>query len=631
MRRREGNTANTSSGRTVRHVSTPQTQRQKSSFSQIRRDAEHHGSFASENRQPTASPSGKVRIRDTEVIAPNFKMRLSGVTSTIIQLVPLMKKLGVGIATLGPGLPHSLPRVRYRQLPALFLRPKGNPNRVWHARRNTEMLGGLILRYLFRFPLQLLFTSASQRKHTGYTKWLIRRMDAVVATSRKTAAYLEVPHTVVMHGIDTSRFCPIDDLAAAKRTLGLDPTKKIVGCFGRIRHQKGTDLFVDSMIAALPERPEWIAIIAGRTTAEHKGFEKQLRHRIEAAGLADRILFVGEHTDIERWYQVLSLFIAPQRWEGFGLTPLEAMACGVPTIANDVGAFSELIVEGKTGVVIEPDNVETMTAAAKVYMDDESFLEKSGEAAIEHIHENFPLEREAETLCGIYRQLMAKSPPRFKDRYWFKTLKWHLYKKRHGKPTWAARYLFDGLVRKLTPEDVVIDCGANVGKFAELLSQRGSTVHAFEPDPYTFERLCENTSHLSNVICHNKAVGVGQATVKLYRTPDFDDSPEAASISSSVFADKTNVDEENYVEVEQIDLAGFIEDLGCQIRLLKIDIEGAEVPLLEHMIQEGSIDSTDMIFAETHDTRIPTLAERTMWLRDIAAERYAEKLYLDWE
>lgn len=74
---------------------------------------------------------------------------------------------------------------------------------------------------------------------------------------------------------------------------------------------KGTDLFVDTMIAILPQMPGWSAIIAGRATGPHVEFENGLKEKVRAAGLADRILFVGEHTDINRWYQALDLFIAP--------------------------------------------------------------------------------------------------------------------------------------------------------------------------------------------------------------------------------------------------------------------------------------------------------------------------------
>lgn len=220
---------------------------------------------------------------------------------------------------------------------------------------------------------------------------------------------------------------------------------------------------------------------------------------------------------------------------------------------------------------------------------------------------------------------------RFKDRYWFKTIKWYLYKKRYGKPSWAARYIFDGLARRLCADDLVIDCGANVGRFTRMMAAKGATLHAFEPDPYAFSRLCESTAHLPSVIRHNQAVGVGKGTVKLFRSPSFDEAPEEASISSSVFADKVNVDEEKYVEVEQIDFASFLRNLERPVRLLKVDIEGAEVPLLEHLIENGLLEKADFTFVETHETRIPALAERTAELRKTAQRDFPGKLYLDWE
>src|SRR5690349_13043458 len=136
-----------------------------------------------------------------EVVAPNLKFRLSGVTSTIIQLVPVQART-IGIATLGPGLPDSLPRMRWWQLPSLLRRPKSGRKRIWHARRNTEMVAGLLLKRVFRAPLHLLFTSAAQRNHRPFTKWLIGRMEAVIATSARSGSFLEVPHEVVMHGVD---------------------------------------------------------------------------------------------------------------------------------------------------------------------------------------------------------------------------------------------------------------------------------------------------------------------------------------------------------------------------------------------------------------------------------------------
>lgn len=355
-----------------------------------------------------AGRQGAVDLGRVEVIATNFKQRLSGVTSTIIQLVPLQARQ-LGIATLGPGLPDSLPKVRWWQLPLLLKRPASRRRRIWHARRNPEMLAGLVLKKIFRAPLLLVFTSASQRHHKRWTRFLIRHMDGVIATSRKTAAYLTVPNTVVMHGIDTQKFSPPADRRLAVEAVGLDPAQNYAGCFGRVRHQKGTDLFVEAMIALLPSRPGWSAVIAGRATAQHAAFEQQLKSRVAAAGLSQRILFVGEHSDIARWYRALALFIAPQRWEGFGLTPLEAMATGVPVVAADVGAFSELIEEHVTGTVIARDDLAAMVAATARMMDDDEARQAAGAAGMKRVQAQFALEGEAEAIGRVYEKVWREA------------------------------------------------------------------------------------------------------------------------------------------------------------------------------------------------------------------------------
>ncbi|MCC8932061.1 glycosyltransferase family 4 protein [Rhizobium sp. 'Codium 1'] len=341
------------------------------------------------------------------VIAPNLKQRLSGVTSTIIQLVPVQNRLGQKVAVLGPGLPPHLPHLRLIDLWKLWRAPEGASHRVWHARRNIEMLPGIVLRDVLRMPLKLVFTSASQRKHSAWTKFLIRQMDAVIATSAKTAGYLEVPNTVIMHGIDCDIFRPAEDKAEAKRACGLDPELRYVGCFGRVRHQKGTDMFVDAMIELLPARTDLAAVIAGRATAKHIDFENGLKAKVKEAGLADRILFVGEHKNIADWYRTLDLFVAPQRWEGFGLTPLEAMATGAPVVATDVGAFSELVrtEAPATGVVLSTVGAEAMARATAQMIASPENLAKMSENALAHARSIFSIEREALSLGEQYKRL----------------------------------------------------------------------------------------------------------------------------------------------------------------------------------------------------------------------------------
>lgn len=338
-----------------------------------------------------------------EAIAPNLKRRLSGVTATIARLVPIQAR-SIGIVATGPGLPPDVPHLPLWRVALLDRGP-----RVWHARRNTEMLMGLALRHLLGKRWKLAFTSASQRRHSRYTRWLIRRMDAVIATSNKTARYLEGPAVVIRHGIDTETFRPAGTRAEARARLGLPGDGALIGCFGRIRAQKGTDLFVEAMITALPHLPGARAVVMGRATGPHQGFLDDLRRRTAGAGLAQRLLFLPEAPvhEMARWYQALDLFVAPQRWEGFGLTPLEAMACGVPVIASDVGAFSELVANGVTGVLAPPDDAAALARAARDILGDPPRRDLWAAAARAHVVDNFRIEDEAAAINRVYRGLLS--------------------------------------------------------------------------------------------------------------------------------------------------------------------------------------------------------------------------------
>ncbi len=341
--------------------------------------------------------------REIAVVTPNLKQRLSGVTATIVRLVPI-QNARFGVWATGPGLPADIPHIPLWR--AAFL-----PNdrmRVWHARRNTEMLLGLCLRHVLRRRLRLVFTSASQRAHSRYTSWLVARMDAVVATSVRSAAYLERPAEVILHGIDAQTFSPAADKAALRRRLGLPEDAVLVGCYGRIRERKGTGAFVEALERLLPSRPGIVGVVMGRATAEHQDFLAGLKAR--AGRLEGRILFPPE-VEVDRipdWYRALDLYVAPQLWEGFGLTPLEAMACGVPVVATRVGAFEELVLDGETGALVPPGDVDALAEAIASFLDNAGRRAAFGAAARAHVEAHHRIEQEAEALIALYAGLLAR-------------------------------------------------------------------------------------------------------------------------------------------------------------------------------------------------------------------------------
>ena len=123
---------------------------------------------------------------DLQVIVPNLHWRYTGVTATSRMVSPLLAKR-FSAAWLGTDPPEGITRMGFGDLLRLWRRPLPL---IWHARRNNEMIAGLLLRAL-GWPLKLVFTSAAQRHHTALTRWLIRQMDAIIATSSISASYLQ--------------------------------------------------------------------------------------------------------------------------------------------------------------------------------------------------------------------------------------------------------------------------------------------------------------------------------------------------------------------------------------------------------------------------------------------------------
>ncbi|MCX5641273.1 MAG: glycosyltransferase family 4 protein [Planctomycetota bacterium] len=347
---------------------------------------------------------------ETEVIAPNLKRKYSGVTSTVAALLPIQAR-DLRIATVGPRLPLDWPQLGVIDLLRHARSPiAGRPFRIWHARRNGEMLAGVILKWWCGKRLKLVFTSAAQREHTRWTRFLIRRMDAVIAVSPESASYLKVPCTVISHGVDTTKFHPSPDRAQEWKEGGL-PGRYGIGIFGRVRAQKGTDRFVDAMCVLLPRYPECTAVIVGSIKPEEIAFVADLKSRAAAAGVASRIVFLGElpMEEVRAWLRRVIVNVSPQRWEGFGLLPLEAGASATTSVATRVGAAPRLIIDETTGYLIDKDDMTSLEARLDKLMASPQATIAMGIAAHQHVLAGFSIEREASAIRAVYDRVWQQS------------------------------------------------------------------------------------------------------------------------------------------------------------------------------------------------------------------------------
>ena len=343
---------------------------------------------------------------DPEVIVFNLKQRYTGVSATVKALVPLQStqwRMGYCGTGLGAGLSAtSLVRAML-----LSRQPARNRKfRIWHLRRDHEMAAGILARDVLRLPIRLVFTSAAQHLHGVFPRWLISKMDAVIATTDSAASHVPNTTAVVPHGIDLERFGAEPSKSTAWLRSGL-PGQFGVGLFGRIRPDKGTDVFVDAMLRALPQLPGVSAVIAGQARPQHRAFEQGLQDRVQRAGMSNRIIFVGEipADEIHLWYQRCLLCVACPRYEPFGLTPFEAAATGCAVVCSRTGAFEQLVVPGINGELVPTGDASALAEAVVRVMADADAATQMGQRARERVAARFSLQAEAEGIARVYQGL----------------------------------------------------------------------------------------------------------------------------------------------------------------------------------------------------------------------------------
>ena len=186
-------------------------------------------------------------------------------------------------------------------------------------------------------------------------------------------------------------------------------------------------------------------------------------------------------------------------------------------------------------------------------------------------------------------------------------------------------------VKKISRSSLVIDVGANIGRVSEVLAHRGARVISFEPNSNAFEQLKGVASRYSNIELRNEAAGVKNQQIKLFLHEDINNTDKDLTQPSSLISQKPNVSANNYELVNEIDFAQFLKSLDVKVELVKIDIEGYEIQLLNHLMNENAIDNVKKFYVETHEQKMVDLAIPTRELKErINREGYKNKFFFDW-
>lgn len=187
------------------------------------------------------------------------------------------------------------------------------------------------------------------------------------------------------------------------------------------------------------------------------------------------------------------------------------------------------------------------------------------------------------------------------------------------------------ILRKVEDSFLFIDCGANVGDISSLFLSRGAKVIAFEPDLLAFSRLQKRFSGAQRIELINKAVADSDGKAMFYYHKERLKSEGVEfTVSSSLLREKINVDGEHGIEVEIVDLCKYIDDLGRKVDILKMDIEGEEIAVLNKMIAQNTYNKVSLILVETHETKIPGHREKVAALKRRIHEEGITNIKLNW-
>jgi FkbM family methyltransferase len=207
----------------------------------------------------------------------------------------------------------------------------------------------------------------------------------------------------------------------------------------------------------------------------------------------------------------------------------------------------------------------------------------------------------------------------------------HTIKRRFQEPTPARQAEAALMALRFAAGEIAVDCGANVGKYTEILARKGATVYAFEPNPYAFGLLRERCRKFPRVHCINKGVLDETGLMKLYLRNNSEEDPVKYSTSSSFMTYSPNLNYQSSMEIEVIDLGDFIRSLPRRVKVLKMDIEGAEYRVLRKLIATDTISLIDHAFVETHERITGEIETEAAELDALIAQRQLTNINLDWK
>ena len=241
--------------------------------------------------------------------------------------------------------------------------------------------------------------------------------DRVVAATQAEFAQLQWLYqadisklVVIPPGVDLGHFYPIPE-DEAKEFIGVPPCEQLLLFVGRIEPLKGIDTLIKALALMRQNNMKvCLAVIGGEGENSLNGHSQEmqrLRAMREEAGLADLVTFLGLRSQdtLPYYYSAAEAVVVPSYYESFGMVALEAMACGTPVVASQVGGLAFLVRDGVTGYTVPVDEPQALADRLTLLLKDPALRHWMGQQAAALAHQ-YGWERITERIVSVYRSLV---------------------------------------------------------------------------------------------------------------------------------------------------------------------------------------------------------------------------------
>jgi D-inositol-3-phosphate glycosyltransferase len=246
----------------------------------------------------------------------------------------------------------------------------------------------------------------------------LRAADRVIAVSQHIAdqaAELGVSPSrvsVIRSGVDTARFRPSDarHRVAARELLGLPVRASLVLFVGNLEPRKQVDVLLGAIRRVRHSVPDTFLVVVG--TGESAGADDQsarLVHLRDDLGLTESVRFAGrlDEARLLNAYAAADVFALPSSSEAQGIVALEAMACGLPVVSSAVGGLRGTIDDQKTGLLVEPGDVDALAARLVELLSDPARRLTMGDAARRAVESRFTWSSAVAATYQVYREVLG--------------------------------------------------------------------------------------------------------------------------------------------------------------------------------------------------------------------------------